>query len=72
MRMELAGSGIHVSLIEPGPITSRFTDNALAKSREYRSAKIRFMRGNIAGRCSGARQRPGSRHKLGPEAVMLC
>lgn len=30
MRLELAGSGIHVSLIEPGPITSRFTSNGLA------------------------------------------
>jgi NAD(P)-dependent dehydrogenase (short-subunit alcohol dehydrogenase family) len=29
LRMELAGSGVHVSLIEPGPITSRFTANAL-------------------------------------------
>lgn len=29
MRMELDGSGIEVSLIEPGPITSRFTANAL-------------------------------------------
>ena len=30
LRLELAGSGVHVSLIEPGPITSRFRDNALA------------------------------------------
>ncbi len=29
LRLELAGSGIHVSLIEPGPIESRFRDNAL-------------------------------------------
>ncbi len=29
LRMELAGSGIHVALVEPGPITSRFRDNAL-------------------------------------------
>ncbi len=28
LRLELAGSGIHVSLIEPGPITSRFRANA--------------------------------------------
>ncbi|MDC7706979.1 SDR family oxidoreductase [Vogesella indigofera] len=31
LRLELAGSGIHVSLIEPGPIESRFRPNALAK-----------------------------------------
>ncbi|MCG7945601.1 MAG: SDR family oxidoreductase [Candidatus Thiodiazotropha taylori] len=30
MRLELAESGIKVSLIEPGPIESRFRDNALA------------------------------------------
>ena len=28
MRLELAGSGIHVSLIEPGPVESRFRKNA--------------------------------------------
>ena len=28
LRLELAGSGIHISLIEPGPITSRFRANA--------------------------------------------
>jgi short-subunit dehydrogenase len=28
LRLELAGSGIHVSLIEPGPIESRFRENA--------------------------------------------
>jgi len=30
LRMELAGSGIHVSLIEPGRITTQFRDNAKA------------------------------------------
>jgi short-subunit dehydrogenase len=30
LRLELAGSGIHVSLIEPGPIESRFRENAQA------------------------------------------
>ncbi|MFO1436566.1 MAG: short-chain dehydrogenase, partial [Gammaproteobacteria bacterium] len=28
LRLELAGSGIHVSIIEPGPIDSRFRHNA--------------------------------------------
>ena len=28
LRLELTGSGIHVSLIEPGPIASRFRENA--------------------------------------------
>lgn len=34
LRLELADSGIHVSLIEPGPILSRFRENALIKWRE--------------------------------------
>ncbi|MEC9367613.1 MAG: SDR family NAD(P)-dependent oxidoreductase, partial [Pseudomonadota bacterium] len=33
LRQELAGSGIHVSLIEPGPIGTRFVQNALANYR---------------------------------------
>jgi NAD(P)-dependent dehydrogenase (short-subunit alcohol dehydrogenase family) len=35
LRLELRGSGIHVCLIEPGPITSRFRENALAKFQQY-------------------------------------
>lgn len=31
LRLELAGSGIFVSLVEPGPIESRFRPNALAR-----------------------------------------
>jgi NAD(P)-dependent dehydrogenase (short-subunit alcohol dehydrogenase family) len=70
MRMELAGSGIHVSLIEPGPIASRFTANALAKIKEHvdienspHTAEYRRQLARLEG--SG----PVNRHKLGPEAV---
>lgn len=35
LRLELAGSNIQVSLIEPGPIESKFRANALAKIRQY-------------------------------------
>ena len=70
LRMELAGSGIHVSLIEPGPIASRFTANALTHiervvdvensvhAEEYRR-QLRRLRGE---------SKP-ARGKLGPEAV---
>jgi NAD(P)-dependent dehydrogenase (short-subunit alcohol dehydrogenase family) len=34
LRLELHGSNIHVSLIEPGPITSRFRENAYRKWQE--------------------------------------
>jgi NAD(P)-dependent dehydrogenase (short-subunit alcohol dehydrogenase family) len=33
LRVELRGSGIYVALIEPGPIRTRFVDNAVAAAR---------------------------------------
>ena len=38
LRLELAGSGVHVSLIEPGPITSSFRANAYAAFRQHINA----------------------------------
>lgn len=35
LRLELRGSNIQVSLIEPGPITSQFRANALVKIKQY-------------------------------------
>ncbi|MFU8838975.1 MAG: SDR family oxidoreductase [Thiohalomonadaceae bacterium] len=35
LRLELHGSGIHVSLIEPGPVSSRFRANAFAKYQQH-------------------------------------
>lgn len=35
LRMELKGSGVHVSLIEPGPISSKFRDNAFLAYQRY-------------------------------------
>ncbi|WP_144392513.1 SDR family oxidoreductase [Pleionea sediminis] len=35
LRIELMGSGIDVSLIEPGPIESRFRENALSKFKQH-------------------------------------
>lgn len=34
LRMELHGSGLHVSLIEPGPLSTRFTDNVAQTQAE--------------------------------------
>ncbi len=39
LRMELTGTGIHVSLIEPGPIATRFTENAMENFYELIEAK---------------------------------
>ena len=70
MRQELAGSGIHTSLIEPGAIAPQFATNALpyieknidvdgSVHREaYNRELQRLRQGGIR-----------SRHKLGPEAV---
>lgn len=35
LRLELKGTGIHIVLIEPGPITSDFRKNAFAKYQEH-------------------------------------
>jgi NAD(P)-dependent dehydrogenase (short-subunit alcohol dehydrogenase family) len=70
MRMELAGSGIEVSLIEPGPIASRFTANAITyierfidlkgsvHAKEY-ERQMRRLRGESA----------PARGRLEPDAV---
>ena len=35
LRLELNGTGIGVSLIEPGPISTRFIENSIAAAREH-------------------------------------
>jgi len=70
MGMELAGSGVHVSLLEPGPIRSQFTANALkhieaeidlegSVHREEYEKQLTRLRG----------EGKGAKGKLGPEAV---
>ncbi len=44
LRLELAGTGIHVSLIEPGPIESRFRANALVAYRKNIHAETSVYR----------------------------
>lgn len=69
MRLELAGSGIHVSLIEPGPIRSRFVESALAAARAHididGSVHAPRYKAILAGLEAGGRQT----FKLEPEAV---
>lgn len=70
LRMELQGSGIHLSLIEPGPIASRFTANALAAVEQnidiVNSVHAADYEKQLA-RLRGTG--PVNPHKLGPEAV---
>jgi NAD(P)-dependent dehydrogenase (short-subunit alcohol dehydrogenase family) len=69
LRMELQGTGIHVCLIEPGPIVSRFVSTALAKFLETIDYKNSVHAANYEKqleRLKGTRRAKG---KLGPEAV---
>ncbi len=70
-RMELRGTGIHLSLIEPGPITSRFRDNAFkmyqrwidkdasAHRQQYEAMERRLLK-----------KGPAAPFTLPPEAVL--
>lgn len=44
LRMELEGSGIHVSLIEPGPIESEFRKNAYLAYKKYIDKEHSYFR----------------------------
>lgn len=69
MRLELRGSGIEVSLIEPGPIRTRFLETALANFRETididSSAHSTTYKRRLSAMEAGGKQR----FKLEPEAV---
>lgn len=70
LRMELTGSGIHVSLIEPGPILSDFRKNALVALRTHVDInKSRFANNYHQSIERLTKVGPGMRFTLGPEAV---
>lgn len=69
-RMELEGSGIDVSLIEPGPIASRFTYNAASHARaniDMEASVHRELYQRQMAKLEGGGTK--SKNKLGPEAV---
>ena len=71
LRLELHGSGIHVSLIEPGPISSRFRDNAYAKFMENIDAEHSVHRDNYQSMTARLiREGPTTGFTLPPEAVL--
>lgn len=71
LRLELHGSGIEVSLIEPGPIVSRFRENGLAKFREHIDAETSVHRDNYRGMLARLEhQGPTTGFTLPPEAVL--
>jgi len=71
LRLELYGSGIYVSLIEPGPIVSRFRANAFAKFKQHididNSAHRASYRALLA---RLAREGPKTPFSLPPNAVL--
>ena len=70
LRLELHGTGIHVSLIEPGPILSEFRNNALKtfeKNIDQQSSRHREEYRKQLQRLR--KQGPAASFTLGPEAV---
>ena len=71
LRMELKGSGIHVSLIEPGPILSRFRENAEAAFRRHIDAGASVHRQRYQGMLQRLKTKgPAVPFTLPPEAVL--
>ncbi len=71
LRLELAGSGIHISLIQPGPILSRFRENALAKWRENIDAEHSHHREHYRSMLDRLQKAgPAMPFTLPPEAVL--
>jgi NAD(P)-dependent dehydrogenase (short-subunit alcohol dehydrogenase family) len=70
MRLELHGSGIHVSLIEPGPVISKIASNGLPWFQKYidveNSPHRKAYQYQLARLSAGGSK---SRFKPGPEAV---
>jgi len=70
MAMELYGSGIHVSLIEPGPIHSEFMANALAAAEKHIDIESSVHRAVYKRQIRRLKGESGqAKGKLGPEAV---
>ncbi|MBG1233526.1 SDR family oxidoreductase [Aestuariivirga litoralis] len=70
MRLELQGSGIFVSTIEPGPIQSRFVESAMkAFESNIDETKSHYTEAYARQRARLGRGGSG-RFKLGPEAVL--
>lgn len=70
LRLELHGSGIEVSIIEPGPITSAFRKNAYQKYQENIDKNSSFFKANYEGmEARLTKKGPAAPFTLPPEAV---
>lgn len=73
LRLELAGTAIHVSLIEPGPIESDFRRNAAIKFREHIEWRDSVHSGNYRKHLERLEKDGYSTpFTLGPDAVTRC
>lgn len=69
MRQELTGSGIHVILIEPGPVDTRFQQHALAAYRANIDLENSAHAETYKTRVAAMEKDNPNRWKVGPEAV---
>ena len=70
MRQELHGSGIHLSLIEPGPIISDFRKNAFKAFEKYIDSESSAHKDNYKSMIARLhKEGPAAPFTLGPEAV---
>lgn len=71
LRLELAGSGIYLSLIEPGPILSKFRENAYLKYQEHIEPANSFHQHQYeALQARLEKEGAAQPFTLGPEAVL--
>ncbi len=70
MRIELNGSGVHVSLIEPGPIRTRFVENALQRLKATIDMEGSVHRTTYKARLAQLEAGGKATFKLEPEAVV--
>lgn len=71
LRLELHGTGVFVSLIEPGPINSRFRDNGYLKYKaNIDSGKSRHLKAYQAMEARLLKEGPAAPFTLPPEAVL--
>ncbi|HLW74926.1 MAG TPA: SDR family NAD(P)-dependent oxidoreductase [Gammaproteobacteria bacterium] len=70
LRLELHGSGISVSLVDPGPVSSRFRDNSLRNFDAHVDAAASMHAGAYARlRAETGARKDGQPFTVGPEAV---
>jgi NAD(P)-dependent dehydrogenase (short-subunit alcohol dehydrogenase family) len=71
LRLELRGSGVHVSLVEPGPIESRFRANAFEKLKANIDTEHSVWREKYQGAIKRlTKEGPAAPFTLPPEAVL--